>query len=200
MLEVIHRQSKLLINMVNELLDLARIEARAGKDFVLVVQPLRPLISDTCAALVLPGDAHVLKLDLPPESDLAEFDAEKLRQALGNVLSNAYKYSPQGGEVSVSVCYREAGTGPQIGISVRDQGIGMTPEQCARAFERFFRADASGNIPGTGLGLSLVKEIVSLHQGEVELESEMGVGTCITLWLPRRMSLTEKRIQAALES
>jgi signal transduction histidine kinase len=197
MLGVIHRQSRLLIKMVNELLDLARIEARVGKDFVLSVQPLQPLITDTCAAFAVPGDHHVLKLDLPPESELAEFDSEKLRLALSNVVSNAFKYSPQGGEVSVTLQYRETASGPQIGIAVRDQGIGMTPEQLTHAFERFYRADTSGNIPGTGLGLSLVKEVVTLHMGEVTLESEAGVGTCVTLWLPRRLAASESPLRQA---
>jgi signal transduction histidine kinase len=69
-------------------------------------------------------------------------------------------------------------------VSVRDQGLGMTPEHARRAFERFFRADASGNIPGTGLGLALVKEIIELHGGEVELDTVLGQGTTVTLWLP----------------
>jgi signal transduction histidine kinase len=60
----------------------------------------------------------------------------------------------------------------------------MAPEHAARAFERFFRADSSGSIPGTGLGLALVKEIIELHGGQVELHSELGVGTTVTMWLP----------------
>jgi len=71
-----------------------------------------------------------------------------------------------------------------VGIEVRDQGIGMKPEELARVFERFYRADASGNIPGTGLGMSIVKEIVELHRGEVRLASETGRGTTVLLWLP----------------
>ena len=72
----------------------------------------------------------------------------------------------------------------KIGVRIADQGIGMTPEQLGRVFERFYRADASGNIPGTGLGMSLVKEIVELHGGDVEVASEYGKGTTVTLWLP----------------
>lgn len=191
MLQVIHRQSKLLISMVNELLDLARIEARAGKDFELAVLPIRTLVEDACAAVAVPQETHTLTVELPPANWLVEYDAAKMRQALGNVLSNAVKYSPQGGEVHVSVLQRPA-SGPelagdkvQIGIAVQDHGIGMTAEQCSQAFERFFRADTSGNIPGTGLGLSLVKEIVALHGGQVDLHSSPGAGTTVTLWLER---------------
>ena len=71
-----------------------------------------------------------------------------------------------------------------LGLRVTDQGIGMTAEQQARVFERFYRADTSGHIPGTGLGMSLVKEIVELHGGRVEVCSQAGSGTAVTLWLP----------------
>ena len=71
-----------------------------------------------------------------------------------------------------------------IGIRVSDEGIGMTPEQLSHACERFYRADTSGNIPGTGLGLSLVKEIMELLGGSIEMESEFGRGSVATLWLP----------------
>ena len=113
-------------------------------------------------------------------------DRKKLMQAVRNIVSNAYKYSPQGGLVSVSVLHDMARGGRQarVGVRVQDHGMGMTPEQSARVFERFYRADASGNIPGTGLGMSLVKEIIELHGGTVDLQSEWGVGTSVTLWVP----------------
>jgi signal transduction histidine kinase len=69
-------------------------------------------------------------------------------------------------------------------VSVRDHGIGMNEEARARAFERFFRSDRSGHIPGTGLGLSLVQEIMNIHGGRVDLDSEPDRGTCVTLWFP----------------
>jgi signal transduction histidine kinase len=70
-----------------------------------------------------------------------------------------------------------------VGIRIRDHGMGMTPEQVARVFERFYRADASGSIPGTGLGMSIVKEIIELHGGTVDFASTAGAGTTVTLWL-----------------
>ena len=83
----------------------------------------------------------------------------------------------------LDIVERSLDMGVQVGIRVTDQGIGMTPEQLSRVFERFYRADPSGNIPGTGLGMSLVKEIMTLMGGEVELRSEPGQGTEATLWL-----------------
>ena len=73
---------------------------------------------------------------------------------------------------------------PAVGVSVADRGIGMTAEQVSRIFERFYRADPSGNIPGTGLGMCLVKEIVELQHGRVEIQSEPQRGTVVTLWWP----------------
>ena len=69
-------------------------------------------------------------------------------------------------------------------MEVEDQGVGMTDEQLQRVFERFYRADSSGSVPGTGLGMSIVKEIIELHQGWVEVQSQIGRGTRVTLWLP----------------
>jgi signal transduction histidine kinase len=86
--------------------------------------------------------------------------------------------------VVVTVCEALRNSRLMAGMRVIDRGIGMTPDQQARIFERFYRADPSGNIPGTGLGMSLVKEIMDLHGGEIEIDSAPGVGTTVTLWLP----------------
>jgi signal transduction histidine kinase len=113
-------------------------------------------------------------------------DPEKMQLALNNLLSNAFKYSPHGGQVTLSARCQTQGGRDYAVLEVRDEGLGMTPEQLARAFERFYRADTSGNIPGTGLGLSLVKEIAELHNGRVELESVLGRGTTARLWIPKQ--------------
>jgi signal transduction histidine kinase len=113
-------------------------------------------------------------------------DRKKLIQAVSNVISNAYKYSPGGSAVGLDLV-KSPDVGdvpPRIGIRITDHGIGMTPEQLAHVCERFYRADTSGKIPGTGLGMSIVKEIVELHGGQLELTSKVGAGTTVTLWLP----------------
>jgi signal transduction histidine kinase len=107
-----------------------------------------------------------------------------MQQAITNLLSNAYKYSPAGGEVGIGFVTEADTDRRRVGIVVRDQGIGMTPAQLARVCERFYRADTSGKILGTGLGMSIVKEIVELHGGELELASTVGAGTTVTIWLP----------------
>jgi PAS domain S-box-containing protein len=180
--ETIHRQAGRLVKLLNELLDLARIEARAGKDFQIFEHDLEPLLQSTLEVFVPVDQRHRLELDLPPVSAVP-LDGEKFRQALGNVISNAFKFADHG-PVKVGFVTDSTKAG-RVGVRVQDHGIGMLPHESSRAFERFFRADTSGKTPGTGLGLSLVKEIVELHGGTVELESELGCGTSVTLWFPR---------------
>jgi PAS domain S-box-containing protein len=188
MLETIHRQSGLLVKMINELLDLARIESRGGLDLKLEPYPLNELLVNSVKGLMLKDtDRQVVIRDIPQVMVL--IDAEKMQLAMNNLLSNAFKYSPQGGDVSV--CARLdalEGTSYAV-IEVCDQGLGMSPDQLARAFERFYRADASGNIPGTGLGLSMVREVASLHNGHIELDSVLGAGTTARLWIPLDVAL-----------
>lgn len=184
LIQTIHRQTQNLINLVNELLDLARIEARGGKTFKMQEQELAPLLLNALAAQYVPPESHRLELDLPKNMPKVIVDGEKFQQCLSNVLSNAIKYSPQGGEIHVSAARRQTKDGEQVGIVVKDQGLGMTEEQVSHIFDRFYRADTSGVIPGTGLGMSLVKEIMEIFNGEVAVSSQPGEGTAITLWLP----------------
>ncbi len=181
----IYRQSRLMISIVNELLDLARIDARGGKDFDFQPLVLDALLVETLSNFKAPEGRSAPRLQTTGVEQRVKADRLKLMQAIGNVLSNAYKYSPDGGEVSVTVVQDRASNGakPRVGIRVQDPGIGMTPEQLSRVSERFYRADASGKIPGTGLGMSIVKEIIELHEGEMVLSSEPGRGTTVTLWL-----------------
>jgi len=104
---------------------------------------------------------------------------------LDNLLSNAYKYSTDGGEVLLQLVERRTPRGgAQVGLCVQDHGMGMTAEQLQRVGERFYRVDASGNIPGTGLGVSLAREVLQLHGGSLQIESSIGVGSRCTAWLP----------------
>jgi signal transduction histidine kinase len=182
MLETIHRQAALLIHMVNELLDLARIEARQGKDIRRVACRIESLVGNAVEPLRLGPRGPDIAIDLADGDSEVCVDAEKTQQALTNVLSNAIKYSPQGGPIVVTTRRGELHGRPAIGVRISDRGIGMTPEQTGRIFERFYRADPSGNIPGTGLGMCLVKEIVELHGGRVDVASDEGRGTTVTLW------------------
>jgi signal transduction histidine kinase/HAMP domain-containing protein len=184
MLSTIFRQSELMASIINELLDLARIEARRGKDFVLERLALQELVSEAVAGYKLPDGRDAPLVQASSEALLVRVDRKKIQQALLNVLSNAYKYSPRGGAISVSFLQEVHHSVGRFGIEVRDHGIGMRPEELARVFERFYRADSTGKIPGTGLGMSIVREIVEIHGGEVNVASQLGEGTTVTIWLP----------------
>lgn len=186
LIETIHRQSVQMSSIINELLDLARIEARRGLDFDMESLDLNILISEAIQSFKFQGGDRfpiVKLLDLP--TDIFG-DHRKISQAVVNILSNAFKYSPSGGEVVVTL--RESSVGDRDGysIDILDHGLGMSEETIARVCERFYRADASGNIPGTGLGMSIVKEIMELHGGTVSIASSLGFGSTVSVWLPRK--------------
>ena len=184
LLSTIYRQSELMASIINELLDLARIEARRGKDFMIEPVALQELVQSVVADYKVPTGRDAPRLDFAGQPLLVHADRKKIQQAVLNVVSNAYKYSPDGGPVTVRVLGEERHGVPVATIEVQDQGIGMTPEQLVRVCERFFRADTSGKIPGTGLGMSIVKEIVELHGGQVSLTSTYGQGTQVRIQIP----------------
>ena len=185
-LGIIFKQSELMASILNELLDLARIEARRGKDFVFEVVYVQGMIEVVVSGFKPPADRQAPTLVMPAEPLYIKADHKKTQQAFLNVLSNAFKYSPAGSGVTIELITSPAdiGVAARAGIRFVDQGIGMTAPQLARVFERFYRADTSGKVPGTGLGMSIVKEIIELHDGEIELVSQPGEGTAVTLWLP----------------
>ncbi len=180
LVETIHGQTAWLVQIINELLDLARIDERRGRDFQIADVDAVALVRETLAGLAIDPLRWPLAIVLPERPVWISADAAKSRQALTNVLGNARKYSPDGGAIEVRIA---VGT-QRIGIAVQDHGIGMSGEQLARVGERLWRADASGTTPGTGLGMAIVKEILTLHGGQVELDSQLGVGTTVTLWWP----------------
>jgi len=187
-LRTIHRQCSRLITMVNDLLDLARIESRQAQALSRERVCLAEVVREAVQGQHLGEGCHRIELHAQGRGELAWLDPAKTAQAIGNVLSNAVKYSPQGGLIEVALLPGQVQTAqgprPAVGVRVSDPGVGMTAEQLARVCERFYRADPSGAIPGTGLGMSLVKEIVELQGGRVDLWSAPGEGTRVTLWFP----------------
>lgn len=180
MLEAMQRQSKHMINMINELLDLAKIDAKGEQDFKFEPLDINALLSEIVTDLKLQKTAHPIEMAILTEPLWVQGDALKISQAIINVLTNAEKYSPADTAIQIQLLAREH----EVGIQIKDQGIGMTQAQIQRVGERFWRADHSGNRPGTGLGMSIVKEIMQFHRGHVEIVSEPELGTQVTLWFP----------------
>jgi signal transduction histidine kinase len=176
-LDIVLNQSHRMVAILNDLLELSAIDLRHGKDFVFEPVQVQGLLDDVVREFKLPQGKLPPAVGMPgmPMAILA--DQNRLRQALVHVLANAYKFAKSRDHVSIVVKQADSG----VAISVIDQGIGMTAEQVQRVGERFYRADASGKVPGTGLGMSIVKEIMSLHGGSVRIQSEPGQGTTVTL-------------------
>jgi len=184
-IETIGRQADLMTSIINELLDLARIEARRGKDFIFERLDLVALVREAASSFKMPEGRNAPVLHLLKPAAWVCADRKKMLQAINNVLSNAYKYSPDGGPVEVSLIPVEDKSGVKlIELQVIDQGIGLTPQQLTRVCDRFFRADTSSSIPGTGLGMSIVKEIMDLHHGHITIVSTLGKGAKVTLAIP----------------
>jgi signal transduction histidine kinase len=170
MLETIYRQSSAMVSLVNELLDLARIEARAGKDFRIQPCELPALLESICAEFKA---QRLISLIIAGDLPKVWADKGKLRLVFVNLLSNAMKYSPPDSLVELRVGLGDHG---RVEIHVEDRGVGMTPDQIERIFDRFYRVDPNGQIAGSGLGMALVKEIVNIHQGVVSVFPRPGGG------------------------
>jgi len=150
------------------LLRIAEIEAGARRAAFGMVE-LVGLLSDIAELYGAVAEEHGLRLDLdlPPRLDL-QGDRELIQQAVANLLDNAVKFSPPGGQVRLSA----VAIGPEIRITVADQGPGIPKEDRARAVQRFFRGEAARHTPGSGLGLALVLAVAQLHGGTLVLEDQ----------------------------
>lgn len=180
LLAKVYRHSSAMIEIVNALLDLSRLEARGGSDFEPARLDLADLVQETVGDLAVPSGRSAPELLRPGAALPVRADRRRLAQVLRNLLTNAYKYSPAGGPVQVQLSLQQG----EAVLAVRDHGMGMSPDQVARVCERFYRADTSGNIAGTGLGMSIVKEIVQLHGGRLVINSSPGQGSTVSVWLP----------------
>lgn len=174
-------ESLRLAALVDDLLDLRRLGA---DEVVWHFQPtsLLPLLGEAADLFAKQSDRHVVTLAAEAPLPAVRADPDRIRQVLANLISNAIKYSPDGGVVTVGASVHEA----EVVVTVSDTGIGIPPEAMPRLFERFYRA-ATGDgrrVGGTGLGLALVKEIVERHGGRVGVDSTPGRGSTFTFTLP----------------
>ncbi|MBI4339148.1 MAG: GAF domain-containing protein [Chloroflexi bacterium] len=183
----IHRSSKRLIRIVEDLLDVSRIQT--GKLSVELAQvSLRDVVDDVATYIRTTTDKHSLTLEVDEALPLVTADREKLGQVLTNLLENAVKYSPRGGRIRVGATYS-----PALGcvvVSVADEGIGIAPEDIGGLFSSFnrIRSKETEGIGGTGLGLFIVKQIVELMHGQVWVESRLGQGSTFSFSLPTTLA------------
>jgi signal transduction histidine kinase len=170
-----------LAHIINDLLDISRIES--GRGFTLTKDFYNPvdIIRDVIPYFQENYKKHKFEVASLEEPVKLYVDKEKIEQVLKNLLSNAVKYSPEGGIIRVN----GEGINDYYQVSVEDQGMGMTPEQVEKIFDKFYRVDASNiAIEGTGLGMTIVKYIVEAHEGKVWVESKLSKGTTVSFTIP----------------
>jgi len=184
---MMRRNGLRLLQLINQLLDLCRLDA--GK-MTIQVRPLDLIVLSRALVLSFISMAEQKRIHLifDPELEalVAYADQDKFEKILSNLLSNAFKFTGDGGEIRVVI--REVGGpgGRWSEISVTDTGIGIAPENIGKIFDRFYQVDASHALEngGTGIGLALAKELVELHKGTITVQSEPGHGSRFTVRLP----------------
>jgi signal transduction histidine kinase len=183
-LTIIRAESDRSIRLINRILNVGRIEAGRGVELILSPTDLGALARRVVDMAETLSDKHVLRIDVDEGVPQVEADCDQVAEVLLNLIGNAVKYSPDGGDVVVRVAAAEDG----VCVSVADSGIGMTPEQVSRLFGRYQRVLSDAPIAGTGLGLYLSKGIVDAHGGRIWAESEPGRGSTFFFTLPSRSS------------
>jgi signal transduction histidine kinase len=185
MLERALLRARTLRTMVSDLLNLTAMETG---NFVIKRSPLdlRKVVADVVESHREKADAKHIELVLAENGSGADrfvlADHDSIFMVLSNLIDNAIKYTPEHGHVNVRIDHE----GVCVRVSVRDDGIGMTAEEKDSAFDEFYRAKNkyTVHVPGTGLGLTLVKRLVDMHQGKVTVQSEPGKGSTFTISLP----------------
>ena len=176
---VINEEAERLNRLIDDLLDVSRLEA--GKQLTVAKQPveLAPLLERFWTLFAAQESNHPLALSLNPDLTIAELDPDRFIQILTNLVSNAIKYSPDGGPVELSVDFAP----PQsLRVEVRDHGLGLSAADQTHLFEKFYRVEGAHlqGIRGTGLGLSITKYLVEAHGGRIGVASQVGKGS--TFW------------------
>lgn len=183
---VVKRNAKLLEKLINQLLDIAKIEADK-MDIDLRKGNIVPLLNEIQRSFASLADRKGvgLRFDIQDDTINMEFDPDKVELIFYNLLSNAFKFTDKG-EVTLTVSRTEKDGAQFCKLVVQDTGIGIVEEQIPKVFDRFYQSENSRwrKNKGTGIGLALVKDLVELHEGTIDLKSISGVGSEITIILP----------------
>lgn len=194
-LRLMSQQTLRMTRLVEDLLTLSRLESTQymlKEEDVNVPDMVRALVQD---ALALSGDRHKVNVHIACD-DWLKGNGEELRSAFGNLVSNAIRYTPEGGEIELRWEIRDG----QAVFSVRDTGIGIEPQHIDRLTERFYRVDKSRSreTGGTGLGLAIVKHVLSRHQARLEIVSEPGRGSTFSVVFPDTRRLMPRSSASAV--
>jgi PAS domain S-box-containing protein len=197
LIETIHKEAERLTGLINDFLDLRRLES-GRQEMTFADVAVAEVVHNAVAGFAVNQTTHTFEIDAPASLPLVRADAGRLGTALRNLIGNALKYSPAGGRIRV----RAAQRGQEVRLMVTDDGLGLPAEVIPQLFQRFYRVDSSDRrtIGGTGLGLAIVKEIVAAHGGRVWAESAgPGAGSTFGLTVPlARYSLRRDAVGEAL--
>ncbi len=179
----IHASGRKLLSIVNDVLDVSRLEAGAIAVDAENCDTEKLVAGAIVLARATTGDERPIDVYVPAATPDVTVDACRLKQALGNIVSNALKFTPDGGRVSIRVT---RGADEAVAFAVADTGIGMAPERIGVALEPFRQLDGSlaRRFEGAGLGLSIAKALVELHGGTLAIDSAVDAGTTVTIALP----------------
>jgi signal transduction histidine kinase len=181
----INTDAERLNRMITEMLDLDRLEARKVQLDLKPIEVNR-LLLDAVERARLTTSKHTIVADLQPDLPTLIGDADRLTQVLANLMSNAVKYSPDGGEVRV----RSRLVDTNVEVAIKDQGLGIPPEFIGRLFGRYERYEDkhAGKIIGSGLGLAITRQIIEMHGGRISVDSVVGNGSEFRFRVPVRAS------------
>ena len=181
----INSDAQRLNRMIGEMLDLDRMEAGKIRLSPKAVD-INALVRDAAERAEMASEKHSIKTDLDQALPVINADPDRLIQVVSNLVSNAVKYSPDGGEVKISTRSADG----QVVVAVADQGVGIPPEFISRLFGRYerFESNRTSKVVGTGLGLAICRQIVELHGGRIWAESQLGSGSTFQFSLPMRVN------------
>jgi signal transduction histidine kinase len=184
-LGIVDRNCHRLTRLVDDILFIARVDAgRLSLELQSVDLAELASMAVESARPFAGRKNQTLKLEAEPDLPALQADPTRMNQLIDNLISNAIKYTPEGGTATVVVARSDGA----IHVEVRDTGVGIPPDELEKLFVRFFRASTSGVAQGTGLGLSIVKSIVEAHRGTIDVRSEVGEGTTFLVDLPLQVS------------
>jgi signal transduction histidine kinase len=182
-LKIVQRNGEQVLALIEDLLDISRMEA-SRLELKHTTLDLARLVREVASSLrpQIEAKGQRLTLELAEALPAVSGDADRVTQILTNLLSNAHKYTAPGGSVTITA----RGEGNGVRVSVRDTGIGLSPDDQARLFTKFFRAQNSvtQGVRGTGLGLMITRALVELHGGEITVTSALGQGSMFSFTLP----------------
>ncbi|RMG72776.1 MAG: helix-turn-helix domain-containing protein [Bacteroidetes bacterium] len=199
--QLITRNGQRLLRLINQLLDLARLEAQS-LPLTYIQADILPQFRYLIASLApLASQRQIdLRLESPLPELVMDHDPGKIQDILSNLIGNALKFTPEGGEVNVRVEADEAAA--RLQVAIRDTGPGIPQAELPQIFDRFFQGGDSDRDTSSGVGLALVKGLIDQMGGEISVESQPGAGSCFRFWLPiRRIAPQEEvRIEPILEA